>query len=64
MFSATSTRPSLTDQIVIFGGWRRWRNLQEVDKGIKEDALWRAIPARSVGIGVARALPWGRRAIT
>ena len=44
MFAAASARPSTIDQIVIFGGWRRWANLQEVDKGIKEDALWRATP--------------------
>ena len=39
-----SLRPSMSDQIVIFGGWRRWRNLSDVDQGIQEDALWRATP--------------------
>ena len=37
-------RPTLTDQIAIFGGWRRWGNLADVDQGIQEGALWRATP--------------------
>ena len=44
LVTGTDTRPSMTDQIVFFGGWRRWGKFQEVDKGIKEDALWRATP--------------------
>ena len=42
-FAATHSRPSLSDQIAIFGGWRRWGNLHELDKGVKDD-LRRATP--------------------
>ena len=45
LFAATHTRASLSGQIAIYGGWKRWENLQEVDNGVKEDALWRASPA-------------------
>ena len=44
LFAATQTRPSLSDQIVIFGGRTSWEHLREMDKGIKEDALRRATP--------------------
>ena len=44
MFAANHNRPSLSYPIVIFGGWKRWGNLIELNKGVKEDALWPATP--------------------
>ena len=44
LFAATQTRPPMSDQIVIFGGWEGWENLHEMDKGVKEDAFRRATP--------------------
>ena len=65
-----NARPTLTDQIVIFGGWRRWGSLGEVDQGIKEDALWRATPRgvwelvmREIFHGMGGQIPDAPRAV-
>ena len=65
-----SLRPSMSDQIVIFGGWRRWRNLSDVDQGIQEDALWRATPRgvwelviRKMSQGIEGQIPDAPRAV-
>ena len=65
-----SLRPPMSDQIVIFGGWRRWENLADVDQGIKEDALWRATPRgvwelllREVFHGVEGQIPDAPKAV-
>ena len=44
LFAATQTRPSISGKIVIFGGWARWEQLGDLDKGLMEDAMWRATP--------------------
>ena len=36
----------MVEQIVIFGGWKRWTSLSRIDHGVKEDALWRSTPRR------------------
>ena len=46
IFLDTRTRPTLAEQIVIFGGWDRLEQQGNLDKGMQEDALWRATPRR------------------
>ena len=48
MMEGPTERPTLTDQIAIFGEWRRQGDLREEDQGAQDDALWRASPC---GIG-------------
>ena len=38
---SAQTRPTLVEQIVIFGGWQKWGMLGNLDRGVKEDAIWR-----------------------